>query len=261
MPNATQPLPSSLSRDDVQNRLDRFKDAWAYAFEFDVGASTAPREPIDGVIHRSRAELVFPWLDRHFAGRWDRVRCLDLACNQGWYAFQLALRGSDEVIGVDVRPEHLDMAETIRAVSGLQRASFRLGNLFELDPQREGRFDLTLFLGILYHLENPVGALRMLRALTRDVCVIETQVAQPAPELRCLWGSAEAPRSGPGMAIVPSDASHREGDIPLVLVPTLDGLLALVKAAGFRNIELMESAPAHHEQYRSQDRVVVIARD
>ena len=31
-------------------------------------------------------------------------------------------------------------------------------------------------LGLLYHVENPVGALRLARALTRRACVIETQV-------------------------------------------------------------------------------------
>ena len=41
---------------------------------------------------------------------------------------------------------------------------------------RSATFDVTLMLGLLYHVENPVGALRLARALTRRACVIETQV-------------------------------------------------------------------------------------
>jgi hypothetical protein len=39
-----------------------------------------------------------------------------------------------------------------------------------------GTHDVTLMLGLLYHLENPVRALRLARAVTRRVLVIESQV-------------------------------------------------------------------------------------
>ena len=38
-----------------------------------------------------------------------------------------------------------------------------------------GHFDVVLFLGVLYHLENPLSVLRKLRALTRGVLVLETE--------------------------------------------------------------------------------------
>ena len=31
-------------------------------------------------------------------------------------------------------------------------------------------------LGLIYHLENPVGALRVAHALTRRICLVETQI-------------------------------------------------------------------------------------
>jgi tRNA (mo5U34)-methyltransferase len=37
-----------------------------------------------------------------------------------------------------------------------------------------GTFDVVIFAGVLYHLENPVGALRRLAALTREIAVVRT---------------------------------------------------------------------------------------
>ena len=38
-----------------------------------------------------------------------------------------------------------------------------------------GRFDVVLFLGVLYHLRDPLGALRRVHALCGDVAIIETE--------------------------------------------------------------------------------------
>ncbi|HEV2369832.1 MAG TPA: DUF1698 domain-containing protein [Acidimicrobiales bacterium] len=40
---------------------------------------------------------------------------------------------------------------------------------------RLGAFDVVLFLGVLYHLTDPIGALERLRMVTRGVAVIETE--------------------------------------------------------------------------------------
>ena len=123
-----------------------------------------------------------------FGDRWERIECLDMACHQGWFAVQAALRGARRVHGFDVRAEHVARASMISELAGLTNTSFEQRNLFDLDPESDGRYDLTLFLGILYHLDNPVGALKLARAMTKELCVIETQVARAAPELKYRWG-------------------------------------------------------------------------
>ena len=37
-------------------------------------------------------------------------------------------------------------------------------------------FELTLFLGLLYHVEDPMRCLREVAAVTGELCVLETQV-------------------------------------------------------------------------------------
>ena len=62
------------------------------------------------------------------------------------------------------------------------------GPLEEARAADIGPHDVTLMLGLLYHLENPVRVLRLARAITRKVMVIETQVV---PHLSGVvdWGS------------------------------------------------------------------------
>jgi 2-polyprenyl-3-methyl-5-hydroxy-6-metoxy-1,4-benzoquinol methylase len=51
--------------------------------------------------------------------------------------------------------------------------------LFDLDvddPKALGEFDIVLAYGVLYHLENPLRAIRTFASLARDLILLETQV-------------------------------------------------------------------------------------
>ena len=45
-----------------------------------------------------------------------------------------------------------------------------------LSPERVGSFDVVLFLGVLYHLPNPLLALERVALVTRDLLILETVV-------------------------------------------------------------------------------------
>ena len=49
-----------------------------------------------------------------------------------------------------------------------------VGDFMSVDLSALGRFDVVFFLGVLYHLEEPLTGLRRLRQLTRELAVIET---------------------------------------------------------------------------------------
>jgi tRNA (mo5U34)-methyltransferase len=255
---ALRPIPTGLTAEQLQSKLARYGD-WFYEFKFSNGASTSVPEEAVREIHDTRAKLVFPVLDRTFGKRWEEIECLDMACHQGWFAIQTALRGA-HVRGVDIRAEHVERAAFVARLAGLEDIRFEQGNLYELRPERYGTYDLTLFLGILYHLENPVGALKIARALTRELCVIETQVARPAPDLTYAWGSHPDPRSGRAMAVGRVDEHHVAEGEAVVLLPTLSALYDLLHAAGFAHVELVEPPPGAHPQFVALDRVVIVAK-
>jgi hypothetical protein len=56
------------------------------------------------------------------------------------------------------------------------RVTYLQRNLYELDAAELGTFDIVLFLGLLYHLPDPLGALRVVRNLTRQRMLLETLV-------------------------------------------------------------------------------------
>ena len=93
-----------------------------------------------------------------------------------------------------------------------------------------GQWDVVLFLGVLYHLENPLGALRRLRQITADVAVIETHaIVVPDHEQDPLW------RLYPG--------SELNADSSNWWAPNLPGLIAGLKAAGFVDVKVKHGPP------------------
>ena len=87
----------------------------------------------------------------------------------------MARKGMREVRGIDVRASNLEKARFVAEVMGLRNLAFEQGNCE--DPRVEEPYELCLFLGLLYHLENPMLCLRNISRLTSELCVIETQVA------------------------------------------------------------------------------------
>src|ERR1041384_1385250 len=124
------PLPMKVAPGEAE-RLLRKNAPWFYRYRFEGGAESASMQPLIDEIHQVRADLIFPFLDLAFEGRWAGQRCLDIGCHEGWFSFQLAARGAREVIGADVRDEHLRKAEVIRHISGLSNTAFRRGNVYD----------------------------------------------------------------------------------------------------------------------------------
>jgi tRNA (mo5U34)-methyltransferase len=109
------------------------------------------------------------------------MRVLDLGTRDGFFAFELERRGA-EVVAVD----NMAMADSGFGVAAEllgSRVTYLQRNLYELDAAELGTFDIVLFLGLLYHLPDPLGALRVVRNLTRQRMYLETLVLDFGPEM------------------------------------------------------------------------------
>jgi len=49
------------------------------------------------------------------------------------------------------------------------RVDYRQLRVYDLDPRDIGRFDIVLFIGVLYHLKHPVLALERVCAIARNL--------------------------------------------------------------------------------------------
>lgn len=212
-------------------------------------------------IHASRARMLDAWLAREFAGDRSKLQALDVACHQGYFSIQLARAGFGRVDAVDVRQKHIDDVDLLRRIYALDNLHTQRRDVFEM--QGPADHDLVLMFGLLYHLENPVGALRKARALTRRACVIETQVV---PHLSGMvdWGSYEyvRPLKGCFGIIDEIDETHApEASITgICLAPSTEGLLWLLHAVGFSHAEILPVPDDGYEQLRHGKRVMVAAR-
>jgi tRNA (mo5U34)-methyltransferase len=85
---------------------------------------------------------------------------LDIGCNAGFYAFEMKRRGASRVVAIDSSPRYLAQARLAARVLGIDV------ELRELDVYRVAelgeRFDLVVFMGVLYHLRHPLLALDLL---------------------------------------------------------------------------------------------------
>jgi tRNA (mo5U34)-methyltransferase len=100
---------------------------------------------------------------------------LDVGCNGGFYSIQMKRRGADRVVGIDTDEKYLDQARFAAKVSGAEiefhnLSVYRVGELHE-------KFDLVLFMGVLYHLRHPLLALDLLHEhVVADLLVAQSML-------------------------------------------------------------------------------------
>jgi tRNA (mo5U34)-methyltransferase len=73
--------------------------------------------------------------------------------------------------GIDARRNF----ELLRDVLG-SAAEMQIVPVEDMTADRCGTFDVTLFLGVLYHAPDMLRYLRAVRSVTRDMLILETQV-------------------------------------------------------------------------------------
>ena len=86
---------------------------------------------------------------------------LDVGCNAGFYAMEMKRRGARRVLAIDSDDFYLAQARFAAEASGLE-IEFRRMSVYDVGALGE-RFDLVIFMGVLYHLRHPLLALDLLR--------------------------------------------------------------------------------------------------
>jgi tRNA (mo5U34)-methyltransferase len=258
-----RPLPAkATSAQELRARVSAL-GAWMYRFDLGEGVETALYDEYLDSIHRTRWQMILPELERTFKDRWARTRVLDSACNEGWFSFEVAKLGAKEVIGFDAREENIRKAELVQAQTGADSVTFAVDNIFDVTPERYGMFDLVLCLGLMYHLEDPMGALRRLRSVASEFCVIETEVARAGVSIAIERGPNVGVVDTPEAIAVIAEPEFKWNPLQsvtgIVLVPNLAALKVMMTHAGFRNIRVAEPFPGCASRYADMDRVILFA--
>jgi tRNA (mo5U34)-methyltransferase len=153
--------------DAIEEQIDALAP-WFHNLHLPSGHQTAPDHPL-GDFPRIKWWELCASLPEDLSG-W---RALDVGCNAGFYSVALAKRGAT-VVGLDVDEHYLRQARWATEQFGLSaQITFERGQVYDL-ARRAERFDLVLFLGVLYHLRHPLLALDLLAEKTDRLLVLQT---------------------------------------------------------------------------------------
>jgi tRNA (mo5U34)-methyltransferase len=240
---------------------------WMYPWQLGEGLQDPSLPDELRRVHETRRDLIEGPARRALAGAGPGARALDIACNEGWFSHLLLEWGAAEVVGTDIRELNVRRARLVRDHLGVpeERMSLLDADLFDMTPERFGTFDVVLLLGLIYHVEDPIGAIRRALALTRGILVIETQLSRQVEPISFGAGSSTCLLSSPASFALHIDAD-RERDRQAAaegrasLVPNLAALERCVQVAGGGPLEPLEPAPHHDLQYLVRDRMVAVVR-
>jgi hypothetical protein len=236
---------------------------WFYAYELPDGSVTPTYHGIDiQAIHDTRWRMIERSLEQQLGAERGSLTALDLASHQGWFSVKLAQAGFGRVQGIEARRSHIDDSRLMADIYGLESLSFRQGDIHDVDADALGQFDVVLMMGLLYHLENPVGALRTCRSLCRQLCLIETQIV-PGMSGWVDYGGYQyvRPLKGSfGIIDETGDTHGPEASITgICLVPSLEALLWILRKVGFSRVSVLEPPADAYEQLLHHKRVMVAA--
>lgn len=162
------------------------------------GNAVAPE--MDGEELRRRIEELGPWFHNmelrgvwtapdHFLGNYPEVKfagfrdalpadltgksVLDIGCNGGFYSFEMKRRGAARVVGIDTDSCYLRQARFAASVLGLD-VDFRELAVWQVARLGE-KFDLVIFMGVLYHLRHPLLALDLIHEhVAKDLLLFQS---------------------------------------------------------------------------------------
>lgn len=113
---------------------------------------------------------------------------VDLGSAHGSYTLEFSRRGA-RATGIEGRQAWVDHAQQRQARAGIAGATFVCDDARNLSASKYGQFDVTLCLGLLYHLDAPdnLELLARLHEVTDRFAVIDTQVATNQPREARQW--------------------------------------------------------------------------
>ncbi|GAA3748356.1 TIGR04290 family methyltransferase [Terriglobus aquaticus] len=155
---------------------------------------------LEGEALREELERLGPWFHNmriggyqtapnHFLGDYPAVKfanfrdalpadmtgktVLDIGCNGGFYSMEMKRRGADRVLGIDMEDLYLAQAQFAAKQEGLD-IEYRKLNVWDVGAIGE-KFDLVIFMGVLYHLRHPLLALDLIHEhVAKDMLLFQS---------------------------------------------------------------------------------------
>lgn len=160
-----------MNRDELQAKADALR--WFHTIDLGHGVVT---KGIDNSPERLK-QMALPG---DLSGR----SVLDIGAWDGFYSFEAERRQASRVVASDYYAWHGVGWATGQGKAGFELARETLNSrvqdididVMDLSAEQVGTFDVVLFLGVLYHLTNPLLALERVASVTSGLLILETVV-------------------------------------------------------------------------------------
>jgi SAM-dependent methyltransferase len=241
----------------MKSKLDRF-GKWMYEFDLGDGVKTPLYLESLRKVHQARHEMIFDFLDGlHFDYRSADV--LDIGCNEGYFLFEMLKCGARSGLGLEGRAENISKARFIEETLGIKHCEFREADVLDVDLGSE-HYDIVLLLGLIYHVEDPIGLLRRAAKATKRFLFLETQLCKSEQPIKFGWGVPDVYHDADAYLVL-----HEErDDNPLAsmgglsMIPNLNAVTTMLRQCGFRNIVQLHADKVRETQYDRGDRAMFV---
>lgn len=162
---------------------------------------------------------------------------LDIGAWDGFFSFEAERRGAARVVASDYYAWRGEGWGTENGKAGFELARAALDSrvedieidVMDLCPERVGVFDVVLFLGVLYHLKNPLLALERVASVTRELMILETVVDMVGLKR-------------PAAAFYP--ARELNGDPTNWWGPNVPAVEGMLRSVGFSRVRIVTPLPS-----------------
>ena len=220
--------PANYSPEEIQRRVAELGE-WFHNIDL-CGVKTAPNHFL-GDYPSCKWERFADAIPADISGK----SVLDIGCNAGFYALEMKRRGARRVLGIDSDPQYLAQARFAAEVSGAE-VEFCEMDVYQVPELRE-KFDIVLFMGVLYHLRHPLLALDLLAEHAVADLMVFQSLMRGSRDVRPLQPDYDFweteifdDRSFPAMYFIEQEYSH---DPTNWWIPNRACVEAMLRSAGF----------------------------
>ena len=105
-------------------------------------------------------------------------RVLDIGAWNGCFSFECERRGASEILAIGPEPAESTGLNKLKAHLG-SKVQYQLGTIYDLQPEKIGKFDIIVCFGVIYHLRHPLLGFDMMRRVATGDIFIESAALAP----------------------------------------------------------------------------------
>lgn len=235
----------SYRKEDIEERARTY--FWHYPFyikpDIYFESSMSKAKGLQG-LHYKRYMHVFPAILQKAGGNLSTSTLLDCGCNAGFWSIQAVQNNIKEVVAFDGSSLNIEQACLLKEVAGFSNIDYRVLDLHEMSKDALGTYDITLFLGLLYHLNKPIEVLARLREVTRGFAVIDSDIF-----------NVQTP-----LCKINQDKVHEQNiSNNIAFLPSPTAIVMMLKHVGFKNVWYLENKGDVPQIYLDNNRATFIA--